>query len=174
MKARGEKSRLPKGPSVMDMSMSPWPSIVDATTPFSAWRLASSIIRWRSVSLKRIHRITAISRPPANSAATNCQPRRISRTRPSSKTRFVDANSKMIALTKWAPRRNRALATATAAYEQDELAAPNPRERTKPLRSGLPRTPATARFETTVCTIAESRNPKASGQKTSQSMNRES
>src|SRR2546425_8736564 len=96
------------------------------------------------------------------------------RTRPSSKTRLVDANSKMIALTKLAPLRKRALATATAAYEQDELAAPRPHARRKPFKSGLPSAPATARFETTVWTIDESRKPKASGQRTSQSMKKES
>ncbi len=63
-----------------------------------------------------------------------------------SNTRLVDANSKMIALTKLAPLRNRALATATAACEQDELAAPKPHARKKPFRSGLPSAPATARF----------------------------
>src|SRR2546421_5547651 len=43
----------------------------------------------------------------------------------------------------------------------------------KPFRSGLPRAPATARLETTVWIIAERRNPNASGQRTSQSMNNE-
>ena len=113
--ARGEKSRDRNGPSVMDMSISPCASWVEPKTPRSAWRLASSTIRLRSVTLNRIHRSTAMSRPPANSAATNCQPKRMRRTRPSSKTRLVEANSKMIALTKLAPLRKSALATATAA-----------------------------------------------------------
>src|SRR6202171_5341661 len=168
--ARGENSRVRNGPSVMEWSISPWASCVEPKTPRSACCLAPSIIRWRSVTLKRTQRMTAMSRPPANSAATNCQPSRMRRTRPSSKTRFVDANSKMIALPKLAPRRNRALPTATAAYEHDELAAPKPHARRKPFRSGLPRVRATARFDTTVWTIAESRKPKASGQRTSQSM----
>jgi hypothetical protein len=86
---------------------------------------------------------------------------------------LVEANSKIIALAKLAPLRNRARATATAAYEQEELTAPRLKESAKPLRSGRPRAPATARFETTVWTTAERRNPKASGQKTSQSMNNE-
>jgi hypothetical protein len=42
-----------------------------------------------------------------------------------------------------------------------------------PFKSGLPNAPATARFETTVWIIAESRKPKARGQKTSQSMKSE-
>ena len=115
VKARGEKSRERNGPSVIDMSMSAWASWVEPKTPRSAWRLASSTMRRLKVTLKRIQMITAMRRPPANSAATNCQPRRISRTSPSSKTRLVEANSKMIALTKLAPLRKSARARATAA-----------------------------------------------------------
>ena len=174
VKARGEKSRERNGPSVIDMSISPWASCVEPKTPRSACRLAASTIRSRRVTLNRIHSSTAMRRPPANSAATNCQPKRMSRTRPSSKTRLVDANSKMMALAKLAPRRKSARATATAAYEQDELAAPKPQASMKPFKSGRPSAPATARLETTVWIIAESRKPKASGQKTSQSMKSES
>ena len=43
----------------------------------------------------------------------------------------------------------------------------------KPFRSGLPNALATARFETTVWIIAESRKPRASGQSTSHSMKNE-
>src|SRR6266705_1606672 len=86
---------------------------------------------------------------------------------------LVEANSKMIALTKVAPRRKSALATATAAYEHDELAAPRPHASTKPFKSGLPRALVTARFETTVWIMAEIRNPRARGQRTSQSMKNE-
>src|SRR6266853_1778276 len=167
---RGEKILERNGPSVIDMSISPCASWVEPKPPRSAWRLASSTIRWRSVTLKRIQRITAIKRPPANSAATNGQPRKIRRTRPSSNTRLVEANSKMIALTKLAPLRKSVRATATAAYEHEELAAPKPHARRKPLRSGLPRARATVRLETTVWMIAESKKPRASGHRTSQIM----
>ena len=54
-------------------------------------------------------------RPPANSAARNCQPSRIRRIRPSSNTRLVDANSKIMAAEKLAPLRNSERAIATAA-----------------------------------------------------------
>src|SRR5437867_4345191 len=70
-----------------------WPSILPAI-PFSAWRLASSTRRARSVYLKRTARTATMSSPPATSAARNCQPSRTRRTNPSSKTRFVLANSK--------------------------------------------------------------------------------
>jgi hypothetical protein len=86
---------------------------------------------------------------------------------------LVDANSKMMALTKLAPLRKSVLATATAAYEQEELAAPKPQARMKPFKSGFPSVLATARFETTVWITAESRKPNASGQRTSQSMKSE-
>src|SRR5437660_4277375 len=173
VKARPEKRRRMKGPSVMDMSISPWPSMLEPTTPRSACRLASSTIRRLKVSLKRIQRITAISSPPANSAPTNCHPRRTRRTSPSSKTRFVAANSKMIALTKLAPRRKSVRATATAAYEQLELAAPKAHARAKPFRSDRPRARATAPFDTTVSTMAERRKPRASGHSTSHNMKKD-
>ena len=60
--------------------------------------------------------LTVISTaPPTNSASVNCQPSRIQITRPSSKTRFVEANWKAIALAALAPFWNRLLAIATAA-----------------------------------------------------------
>ncbi len=71
-------------------------SMFEPTIPRSAWRVASSTIRRLSVSLKAIQSSTAISSPPANSAARTCQPRRMRRTTPSSKTRLVEANPKMI------------------------------------------------------------------------------
>ena len=54
------------------------------------------------------------------------------------------------ALTKLARLRKRPLPTATAAYEQEELAAPKPHASRKPFKSGLPRPPATAHLETTL------------------------
>ena len=45
VKARGEKSRETKGPSVIDMSISPCASWVEPNTPRSAWRLAASTIQ---------------------------------------------------------------------------------------------------------------------------------
>src|SRR3954466_11832910 len=64
--------------------------------------------------------------PPRYSASVNCQPIRIHSTRPSSQTRLVDANWNASAATAEAPFWNSDLAIATAAYEQDDDAAPSP------------------------------------------------
>ncbi len=53
--------------------------------------------------------------PPAYSASANCQPMRTHRTRPSSHTRFVEANWNASAEAAEAPFWNRDLAIATAA-----------------------------------------------------------
>src|SRR5207244_9351197 len=74
----------------------------------------------------RIARKTIISGPPTNSASVNCHPIKTARMMPSSMTRLVDANSKAIADVKSAPLRNRERASATAAYEQEDEAAPKP------------------------------------------------
>src|SRR5207253_4549399 len=76
--------------------------------------------------LKNIAMITTINRPPANSASANCQPIRTIKMMLSSATRFVDATSKAIAAVKSAPFRKIDRASATAAYEQDDDAAPSP------------------------------------------------
>ena len=53
--------------------------------------------------------------PPTNSASANCQPISTSNTTPSSTTRFVDANMKIIAVVKSAPFWNSDFAIAVAA-----------------------------------------------------------
>ena len=53
--------------------------------------------------------------PPTNSASANCQPISTSSTRPSSTTRFVEANMKIIAVVKSAPFWNNDFAIAVAA-----------------------------------------------------------
>ena len=71
---------------------------------------------------------------------------------PSSMTRLVLAISNAIAAVKLAPRRNSARASATAAYEHDDEAAPRPvatRQRLRPVVAeqpddGLPRGPPPA------------------------------
>src|SRR3974390_1777722 len=64
--------------------------------------------------------------PPTNSAAVNCQPIRRARMMPSSMTRLVEAISNAMAEVKLAPFRNKERAKATAAYEHEDEAAPNP------------------------------------------------
>ena len=56
-----------------------------------------------------------ITRPPRYSARVNCQPMSTHSTRPSSQTRFVEANWKASAETAEAPFWNRLLAIAIAA-----------------------------------------------------------
>src|SRR5438132_287612 len=71
------------------------------------------------------------------------------------------------------PRREESGEKRPVGYGHVQLAAPRPHARTKPFRSGRPSAPATARFETTVWTMADSRKPKASGHRTSHSMKSE-
>src|SRR2546430_3126123 len=153
------------------MSIAAWPS-TRPRRPRSACCRAASTSCGRRVHRKSSARIRIMSTPPANSAPTNGQPSRINRIRPSSKTRLVEANSKTIAAWKLAPLRNSDRAIATAAYEQDDDAAPrsvaNPRLRGE----SEPRVRATALRETSVCTMADRRKPSASGQSTSQSMSK--
>ena len=89
---------------------------------------------------------------------------------PSSTTRFVEANSNAIAARKSPPLRKIERASATAAYEHDEDAAPR---RVAIVRL---RAPASGRrrvisaLDTTAWTTAERRNPRISAQVISQAM----
>ena len=67
-----------------------------------------------------------ISGPPTNSARVNCHPMSSARIKPSSMTRFVLASANAVAAVKFAPLRKSDRASATAAYEQDDDAAPSP------------------------------------------------
>src|SRR5205823_11737224 len=97
--------------------------------------------------------------PPTNSAAVNCHPMRMARMIPSSITRFVEANSKAIAAVKFAPLRKIDRASATAAYEQDDEAAPSPQAmaRVRGESSGSRR--VISCFDTTACTAADRKKP---------------
>jgi len=66
------------------------------------------------------------TRPPIHSAAVNCQPISTHRMTPSSSTRFVEENKNARLGTSAAPFLKSVLLIAAAAYEHDELAAPNP------------------------------------------------
>ncbi len=63
--------------------------------------------------------------PPTNSPSVNCQPRISAIAIPSSITRFVEAIWNAIAAVKSAPFRKSERASATAAYEHEDDAAPN-------------------------------------------------
>ena len=103
--------------------------------------------------------------PPTNSARVNCQPISRARMTPSSTTRLVEAISKAIAAVKLAPWRNRDRASATAAYEHDDDAAPNPvamasvRGRSSPSRRMI------VLRRTTACTTADNAKPRISAQR---------
>src|SRR2546428_14094650 len=111
-----------------------------------------------------------MSGPPTNSAAVNCQPISTARRIPSSITRFVDANSKAIAAVKLAPFRNRDRASATAAYEQEDDAAPRPQAiasvRSEPSASSR----VISDFEPTPWTAADMAKPTTRAHRISQDM----
>src|SRR5579859_525752 len=147
----------------MDMSMAAWPSI-DPAIPRSACSRASRSSRSRSVSRNSTAITTIMTGPPVNSARVNCQPMSRARITPNSITRLVEAISNAIAAVKLAPLRNRDRASATAAYEHDEDAAPKPVARTSVRGRSSPRRRMTVDFLTRACTIADSVNPRISAQ----------
>src|SRR6266480_651667 len=108
--------------------------------------------------------------PPMNSAAANCQPMRTMSTMPSSITRFVDANMKIIALTKSAPFWNSDFAIAVAAYEQLDDTMPKPVARATGLAPWAPRARRISSRETNACTAPESVNPRINAHSVSQNM----
>src|ERR1700674_5805544 len=100
--------------------------------------------------------------PPTNSASVKRQPSRIQRTSPSSQTRFVDANWNASADAADAPFSKRDFAIATAAYEQEDEAAPRAVARVIGANP-LPDNARSIRSRGThACTIAEMAKPKAS------------
>ena len=76
----------------------------------------------------------------------------------------------MIALGSVAPLRNSVRATATAAYEHDDDAAPNAVARVAERTPSRPSTREIDCFDTKVSTHAESRKPSASGHSTVQNI----
>ena len=152
--------RLSNGPSVTDMSMAAWPSIRPGRPRF-ACRRAASTSRGRRVKRRMTASMITISRPPLSSATRNCQPNRMKSTRPSSKTRLVEANSKMMALPRDAPLRKSVRATATAAYEQEEEAAPSPVAMAADLGESVPRARETRSFDTKASTTADNKEAQA-------------
>src|SRR6266540_3239598 len=165
----GERSRDQSEPPATAMSMPAWPSMRPAT-PRSAWRRAAVTSRGRSVARNTSASSTIISGPPTNSATVNCQPTSTARMMPSSITRLVEANWKAIAAVKSAPLRKIDLASATAAYEHDEDAAPSlpARQSERGESSGSSR--LISLLETTACTTPDSAKPRISAHTISQSI----
>src|SRR6266508_5487742 len=165
----GERSRDQSEPPATAMSMPAWPSMRPAT-PRSAWRRAAVTSRGRSVARNTSASSTIISGPPTNSATVNCQPTSTARMMPSSITRLVEANWKAIAAVKSAPLRKIDLASATAAYEHDDEAAPSPvaSHTDRGESSGSSR--LISPLETTACTAPDSAKPRISAHRISQSI----
>ncbi len=87
---------------------------------------------------------------------------------PSSTTRLVDAISNAMAVTKLAPLLNSERANATAAYEQEDEAAPSPAARARVLGRSSPRCLVTSLLRTTDWITAARANPRISAQRISQ------
>src|SRR6266508_6744204 len=169
VKPLSERSRDQAEPPVTAMSISAWPSIRPAT-PRSAWRRAAWTSWGRSVARNTSASSRIISGPPTNSATVNCQPSSTARMTPSSLTRLVEANGKAIAAVKSAPLRKIDRASATAAYEHDDEAAPSPvaRHTDRGESSGSSR--LISPLETTACTAPDSAKPRISAHRISQSI----
>jgi hypothetical protein len=82
-------------------------------------------------------------------------------------TRFVEANSNAIDAVKFAPLRKSARASATAAYEHDDDAAPNPHAIVRDLGESSGSSLLISDFDTTAWTTPDSVNPRISAQRTS-------
>ena len=143
---------------------------MEPRNPLSAWLLASATSRGVRKARNNSARQTIMAGPPVNSASVNCQPIKTARMMPSSMTRFVDANSNAIAAVKSAPFRKMERASATAAYEHDDEAAPRPQASPRERRESSGSSRVISDLETTACTMPDRVNPRMSAQSTSQNM----
>src|SRR5437868_14597030 len=80
------------------------------------------------------------------------------------------ANSNAMAAVKFAPLRKMERVSATAAYEQEEDAAPRAHALATVFGESSGRSLTISRFETTACTIADRRKPRFSAHSISQNM----
>src|SRR6266568_1453039 len=147
----------------MLMSMAACPSI-DPASPRSACCRAASMSLRRTNSRNATATSTIMIGPPTNSARVNCQDSSSAMMMPSAMTSVVLAISKVIAAVKLAPRRNSARASATAAYEHDDEAAPNPVASASAFGPSSPSSRATVCRRITAWTTADSVNPRISDQ----------
>ena len=111
-----------------------------------------------------------ISGPPTNSPRTNSQPSRSAITIASSATRLVEAISNAIAEVKSAPRLKSERDRATAAYEQDDDAAPSAVARTSVRGRSSGSSRCISFFETAAWTTPDSAKPRISAQRIAQSI----
>src|SRR5271166_545778 len=146
--------------------MAAWPSIEPAI-PRSACARASPRRPSRRNSRNSTASRTIITGPPTNSARVNCQPISNARITPSSITRFVEPISNAIAAVKLAPLRNSDRAKATAAYEHDDDAAPNPAATAKVRGRSSPISVTIVERRTTAWTTADNTKPRISAHRIS-------
>src|SRR5215471_20190579 len=139
-------------------------------TPLSACSLAAAKSSRDKKALNSSAMIATISGAPANSATINCQPIRTTRIIASSATRLVDASSKAIVAVKFAPLRKIERASATAAYEHDDEAAPNPQAIASEREESSGKSWLISLLETTACTTPDSAKPRINGHKISQNI----
>src|ERR1700761_7656905 len=159
-----DSSRCRNGPSPWtDMSMAAWPSIEPARPRPACWRASRSSFSRRK-RRKPTASTTIMTGPPANSATVNCQPISRARITPSSMTRLVEAISNAMAAVKLAPLRNSDRASATAAYEHEDEAAPRPAATASVRGRSSPSSRTIVDRRITACTTADSANPRISAQ----------
>jgi hypothetical protein len=165
----GDRSRDQTEPPVTAMSIPAWPSMRPAR-PRLAWARASSTRQGRRVARNSSARKTIIRGPPRNSARVNCQPSRTAMMMPSSMTRLAEANWNAIAAVKLAPLRKIDRASATAAYEQDEEAAPSPVATASERGESSGSSRLISRLDTTAWTAPDRAKPRMSAQRISQNI----
>src|SRR5438874_3738613 len=113
---------------------------------------------------------TTINGPPTNSAAANCHPISTMMMMVNSATKLVEASSNAIAAVKSAPLRKIDRARATAAYEQEDDAAPRAHAMVSDFGESFGKSRVISLLETTACTTADKPKPRMRGHKISQNM----
>src|SRR5437870_9292261 len=161
--------RFQNVPSVTLMSISAWPSILPLRPLSACVRASATSLRDKNI-LNSTATNTTINGPPTNSAAANCQPMSTTMMMVSSATKLVEASSKAIAAVKFAPLRKIERASATAAYEHEDDAAPRPHAMASDFGESFGNSRIISLLETTACTTADKPKPRMRGHKISQNM----
>src|SRR5437773_9067815 len=161
--------RCQNDPSFTLMSISAWPSILPLSPLPACVRASATSLRDKNL-LNSSAMITTINGPPTNSAAANCQPMSTMMMMVSSATKLVEASSKAIAAVKFAPLRKIERASATAAYEHEDDAAPRPEAIISVRGESSGRSRLISDFETTAWTIADNPKPRTSAHRISQNI----
>src|SRR5207237_9740777 len=138
--------------------------------PLSALRHAPATSLCNKTILNISAMRTPINGPPMNSAAANCHPISTMMMMVNSATKLVEASSNAIAAVKSAPLRKIERARATAAYEQEDDAAPRPHAMASDFGESFGNNLVISLFETTACTTADNPKPRISGHKISQNI----